>query len=111
MGSYEKTNGILLLRKYLNLPSVKVIVIKIAYEIIKNIKNDHFLMAHYRKVVRENFSVSSGIPNWSKACLGQSGLSIAPTLDRFGRVQVKNDTIEKRRRAGSQFPPPKKKKK
>ena len=53
--SYEKTNGILLPRKYLNFPSVKVIVSKIAYEIIKNTKNDHFLMAHYRKVVRENF--------------------------------------------------------
>ena len=53
--SYEKTNGILLPRKYLNFPSVKVIVSKIAYEIIKNTKNDHFLMAYYRKVVRENF--------------------------------------------------------
>ena len=48
-------NGILLLRKYLSFPLVKVIVSKIAYEIIKNTKNDHFLMAHYRKVVREFF--------------------------------------------------------
>ena len=48
-------NGILLLRKYLSFPLVKVIVSKIAYEIIKNTKNDHFLMALYRKIVRENF--------------------------------------------------------
>ena len=53
--SYQKTNGILLPRKYLNFPPVQVIVSKIAYEIIKNTKNDQFLMAHYRKVVRENF--------------------------------------------------------
>ena len=54
--SYEKTNGILLPRKYLNFPSVKVIVTKIASEIIKDTKNDHFLMAHYRKVAPEFFS-------------------------------------------------------
>ena len=48
-------NGILLPRKYLNFPLVKVIVSKIAYEFIKNTKNDHFLMDHYRKLVREFF--------------------------------------------------------
>ena len=74
----------------------------------KNTKNDHFLMALYRKVLRENFSGSSGISYWSKACSGRSGLSIAPTLDRFGRVQVENDTIEKRWMPVSQFPPLKK---
>ena len=55
------------------------------------------------------FSGSSGLSYWSKACSIRSGLSIAPTLDRFGRVQVKNDTIEKRWRPVSQFPPLKKK--
>ena len=54
------------------------------------------------------FSGSSGISYWSKACSGRSGLSIAPTLDRFGRVQVKNDTIEKKWRTVSQFLPLKK---
>ena len=53
--SYEKTEAILLARKYLNFPLVKAIVSKIAYEIIKNTKNDHFLMAHHRKIVREIF--------------------------------------------------------
>ena len=54
------------------------------------------------------FSEASGISYWSKACSGRSGLSIAPPLDRFRRVQVKNDTIEKRWRTVSQFPPLKK---
>ena len=51
------------------------------------------------------FSGSSGISYWSKACSEISLLSIAPTLDRFGRVQLKNDTIEKRWRTMSSFIP------
>ena len=54
------------------------------------------------------FSGCSELSYWSKACWVRSGLSIAPTLDRFGRVQVKNDTIEKRWSSVSQFPPLKK---
>ena len=54
------------------------------------------------------FSGASVISYWSNACSGRSGLSIAPTLDRVGRVQVKNDTIEKKWRTVSQFLPLKK---
>ena len=32
----------------------------------------------------------------SKTCSNRSELSIAPTSDRFGHVQAKNDTIDKR---------------
>ena len=42
------------------------------------------------------FSGSSGILYWLETCSDRSGLSIAPTFDRFGRVHVKKDTIEKR---------------
>eukprot|EP00493_Phyllostaurus_siculus_P020256 UN20581 len=31
----------------------------------------------------------------SKTCSNRSGISISPTLDRFGHVQARNDTIEK----------------
>ena len=43
----------------------------------------------------KKFSGFSGVSYLSKVCSVRSGLSIAPTLDRFGRVQVKNDAIEK----------------
>ena len=54
------------------------------------------------------FSGYSGISYWSKVCSGQPGLSIAPTLGRFGRVQVKNDDIEKKVEDGVTVSPPKK---
>ena len=40
-------------------------------------------------VVRENFSETSGMQRWSKTCSNRSGLSIAPTPDRFGHLHVK----------------------
>ena len=41
------------------------------------------------------FSGTLGISYCSKTCSKRSGLSIAPTPNRFGHVQAKNDTIEK----------------
>ena len=55
------------------------------------------------------FSRSSRISYWSKTCSDRSGLSIALTLDRFGVVHVKKDTIEKGWTTIAPIPPLKKK--
>ena len=49
----------------------------------------------FEKSLVKSFSGSLGILYWSKTCSDRSGLSIAPTLDRFGVVRKKKDTIEK----------------
>eukprot|EP00493_Phyllostaurus_siculus_P020652 UN20977 len=72
-------------------------------------KNEDFLTTtSHRKVVREFFSGTSDIPvsYCSKTCPELSGLSIAPILDRIGRVEAKNDTIEKRWITIPPVPPP-----
>ena len=47
--------GILLPRKYLKFPLVKVIVRKIAYKRLITTKNVRFLRTDHRNVVHENF--------------------------------------------------------
>ena len=47
-------NGILLPRNYFKFPLVKVIVSKIAYESLRNTKNERFLAMDHRNVVLEN---------------------------------------------------------
>ena len=81
-------NGILLPGNSLKFPLVKVIVSKIAYKSLKTTKNSHFLRTDHRNVVHENLFRGLGdiISYVSKTCSNRSGLSIAPTPERFGLV-------------------------
>ena len=81
--SYGKTKGILLPRNYFKFPLVKVIVSKCAYKSFITTKNVRFLRTDHRNVVHENIFRYLGDVICIKTCSNQSGLSIAPTRERF----------------------------
>ena len=88
--------GILLLRNCFQFPLVNVIVNKIAFTSLENIKNEHFFATSHRKVIWENVSGTPDVSYWSKVWKGWSGLSIAQARGRIRRVEATNNANEER---------------
>ena len=53
----------------------------------------NFLKFFFTRAQRVFFSETLGMQRWSQTCSNKSGLSIAPTPDRFGHLHVKILTI------------------
>ena len=67
-----------------------------------------FFHDNWSKSRRKNFSGTSHVSYWSKNWRGWSGISIAPTLDRFRRVEATNKTNDERSNPVSRSVPLKK---